>query len=73
MTYSLSWPNIVPLLTRRLTVEDFWSERWLDRVALLNEISHRLQFHGATGSVHAHDPWQLDRDEICINGDFRLG
>tara|TARA_B100000686_G_scaffold209267_1_gene216174 strand:- start:85 stop:2769 length:2685 start_codon:yes stop_codon:yes gene_type:complete len=69
-TYSGSWPNIVPLLTRRLTVEDFWSERWVDRVTLLNEMSHRLQFHSATGSVHAHDPWQLDRDVSVSTGIF---
>ena len=69
-TYSLSWPNIVPLLTRRLTVEDFWSEQWIDRVTLLNEMSHRLQFHSATGSVHADDPWQLDRDVSVSTGIF---
>ncbi|MFL2433872.1 MAG: glycosyltransferase [Vicinamibacterales bacterium] len=69
-TYSLSWPTILPLLTRRLTVEDFWSERWIDRVMLLNEMSQRLQFHSVTGSVHAHDPWQLDRDVSVSTGIF---
>ncbi len=70
VTYSLSWPNVIPLLIRRLTVEDFWSERWIDRVTLLNEMSHRLQLHSATRSVHAHDPWQLDRDVSVSTGLF---
>ncbi|MFP6573002.1 MAG: hypothetical protein VB674_10345, partial [Vicinamibacterales bacterium] len=68
VTYRLSWPNVMPLLIRRLTVDDFWSERWVDRVLLLNEIARRLQLHSATHSVHAHDPWQLDRDVSVSTG-----
>tara|TARA_B100000949_G_C14266139_1_gene445069 strand:- start:1422 stop:2006 length:585 start_codon:yes stop_codon:yes gene_type:complete len=58
----------MPLLIRRLTVDDFWSERWVDRVLLLNEMARRLQSHSATRSVHAHDPWQLDRDVSVSTG-----
>tara|TARA_B100000809_G_scaffold72905_1_gene70646 strand:- start:584 stop:1168 length:585 start_codon:yes stop_codon:yes gene_type:complete len=60
----------MPLLIRRLTVDDFWSERWVDRVLLLNEMARRLQSHSATRSVHAHDPWQLDRDVSVSTGLF---
>ena len=70
VTHSLSWPNVIPLLNRRLTVDDFWSERWVDRVLLLNEMARRLQSHSATRSVHAHDPWQLDRDVSVSTGLF---
>lgn len=68
VAYRLSWPNVMPLLIRRLTVDDFWSERWVDRVLLLNEMARRLQSHSATRSVHAHDPWQLDRDVSVSTG-----
>jgi len=53
------------LLIRRRAQMDFWSEHWLDRTALLTDLTRRLRTRGVGRRVDVDDGWH-GRHDVAI-------
>lgn len=58
----------IRLLCRGQDRMELWSERWVDRAALLTRITRGLQARSVGRAIDAHDTWQQERDLAVATG-----
>lgn len=58
----------IRLMCRGRATTALWSERWLDRAALLTRITRGLEKRAVGRAIDAHDTWQQERDLAVATG-----